>query len=191
MSAAGLLKYFQFAYLSKPAHERQLYRAIRRGALDRGGAQSIVELGVGMGLRATRMIQVASRYRADETIRYTGVDLFEARPKSNPGTTLKRAHRVLTALGAKVQVVPGDPFSALSRVANSLQNTDLVVIGADQDVESLARSWFYLPRMLHADSQVFLEEHGGDTGTARFRRLDAVTIARLAKDAEPKSRRAA
>ena len=39
----------------------------------------------------------------------------------------------------------GDAFSALSRTANVLaNNTDLIVISADQDADSLAKAWFAL-----------------------------------------------
>jgi hypothetical protein len=84
--------------------------------------------------------------------------LFEAREARHPGLTLKEAYTQLRPLGAKVQLVPGDPFSALARVANSSVGTQLLIISADQDAASLARAWFYVPRMLAEQSQVFVEE---------------------------------
>jgi hypothetical protein len=186
LSAASLLKYCYLAYLSRPSHERSLYRAIRRQ-----GVHSIVELGIGEGTRTTRLIEVASRYLKDGCVRYTGIDLFEARPGSAPGMTLKRAHRMLSQLGAKVQLVPGDPYSALARTANSLTGTDLIVIGGDQDAESLAQAWFYVPRMLHEGSRVFVAEPSSPGAAPEFRQLDQVTIARLAKQAGARGRRVA
>ncbi|MBC8351289.1 MAG: hypothetical protein H8E66_04850 [Planctomycetes bacterium] len=151
--------FFKFAYLtllSKPAHERALYQAIRRSA-----PRSIVEVGVGLGTRASRMISAAGRYRREEQIRYTGIDLFEARNESGTSLPLKEAHRRLKATGANIRVIPGDPLSALARSANGLQSTDLLVIAADQDEGSLTNAWFYVPRMLHDKSLVLIEDMSG------------------------------
>ena len=46
----------------------------------------------------------------------------------------------------------------LARTANGLGTIDLLVIGADQDADSLARAWFYVPRLLDDNSHVLLEE---------------------------------
>ena len=64
--------------------------------------------------------------------------------------------------GIAAQLVPGDPFSALSRAANSLRDIDLATISADQDPAALERAWFYLPRVLHATSLVFQEQANPD-----------------------------
>lgn len=107
------------------------------------------------------MIAVAQRYAAGKSVTYTGIDLFEARPVPGSGLTLKAAHQQLKATGAHIKLIPGDPLSALSRMANALQNTDLLVISGDQDVQSLEHSWFYMPRMLHQTSLVFIEKNLG------------------------------
>ena len=171
MPAVGPLKYLYLAYFSDPSAERPLYRAIRRRQV-----RTIVELGVGMGIRSARLIEVAQRYHAPREVCYTGIDLFEARPCVAPGMTLKRAHRTLGTLGAKIQLVPGDPLTALSRTANSLTGTDLLIVSADQDAESLARAWFYVPRMLHEGSQVFVEEMNTQDGKPMFRPWDRSSI---------------
>jgi hypothetical protein len=152
-----------------------LYRAL---AVSR--ACRIVEFGIGMGHRSLRLIEVARMYGSAERVRYTGIDLFEARPAISPGMTLKRAHRLFRAAGVRVRLIPGDPLTALARAANSLTNTDFVVIAADQDVGSVAQSMFYLPRMIHADTQVFVEEPIPDSSDTRFRPLLSVEISRMA-----------
>lgn len=142
--------------------------------------KSIVEMGVGNGQRAMRMLEIASLHGPLSEIRYTGIDLFEAnRDPTIPSLPLKEAHRVLKATGAKVQLLPGDPFMALSRAANSLAGTDLVLISASQDADALARSWFYLPRMLHGSSQVFLQTSSAK-GEVTIRELTMGEIADLA-----------
>jgi hypothetical protein len=107
------------------------------------------------------MLQLATLYSPGEKVRFTGIDLFEGRDDQSSGLSLKEAHRLLKACGGRVQLVPGDPLSALSRSANSLQGTDLLVIGADQDETSLKQSWFYVPRMLQDNSIVVIEDLTG------------------------------
>jgi hypothetical protein len=84
--------------------------------------------------------------------------------------------------------VPGDPYSALSAVANSLSGTDLVIVSADQDLQALAKAWFYLPRALSPSAAVYLEQPTAD-GRLSLRRVPAEELARLA--APPARRRAA
>ena len=186
MAKSSLLNHLYLACFSKPSHERIIHREIRRLR-----ARSIVELGVGMGRRSMRMIGTALRYASDQEIRYTGVDLFEARASSCPGMTLKGAYRILRECGVKAQLIPGDPFSALARNANQLQNTDLVVIGADQDVVSLSKAWFFLPRMMTAQTTVFLESFDDRHNKPQFHRLQHQEVVKLAAFAKHQGQRAA
>jgi hypothetical protein len=116
---------------------------------------------MGDARRATRMLSVAMRYRPQDRVSYAGIDLFEARPADVPGLKLKDAHRQLIRTGVQLRLVPGDPLAALSRSANSLTDTDLLVISAGHDPAVLEPAWFYIPRMLHDASLVFLEEQSG------------------------------
>ncbi len=123
------LRSFFLTRLSRPAVYRPIYQAIRRAGLRR-----IVELGLGPGDRALRMIEIAAAGDTAENVVYTGVDLFEMRsPEDAQGLSLKLAHRKLVASGAKIRLLPGDSYSALSRTANMLGVADLVVIAADQN----------------------------------------------------------
>lgn len=150
------LKYLYLAYFSQPASDRSLYRAIRRNKVRR-----ILEIGVGTGDRALRMINLALRGKSAEPVEYAGIDLFESR-QEHDGLSLKLAHRKLSQTAARIRLVPGDVYSALARTANVLANQiDLIVISADQDPGSLAKAWFYVPRMLHAQSLVYREEVAG------------------------------
>ena len=112
------------------------------------------------------MIEAAGRYHARQEIRFTGIDLFESRCSADgPGVSLKLAHRLLGATGAKVLLVPGDPYSALARAANAIGQVDVIVVSARLDPDSLAGCWFYVPRLLHPDTAVFLEESAAGGGT--------------------------
>lgn len=176
LPAANSFQYLYFAYFSKPVCDRKLFRLIRQHRLGR-----ILEIGVGEAVRARRLISVAQRYLAPTEVRYTGIDPFESRSANDaPGLTLKLAHRLLKASGAQVQLVPGDPFSALSRTANSLSGIELAIISADQDDQALARAWHYLPRTLAPHAIVVIERLDPVQGSAFLQEIDRDELQQLA-----------
>lgn len=181
LSAISLCKYLYFAFLSKPIGERRIHRVVRAHS-----PTSIVEIGIGAGLRTPRVLRAALSRSPQTRIRYTGIDLFEGRPESTPGLSLKQAHRSFAMDGASIKLVPGDPDAALARIANSLPDTDLVLIARPQ-AQQLAAGWFYLPRMLHEQSVVLVE---GEE-TAGFQPLPQTELHRLAERHKPKRRLAA
>jgi hypothetical protein len=157
MSQLGTLKYTYLAYLSQPATDRTLYRAIHQCAV-----HSILEIGVGTGVRAQRLLAIALRNVSDAGLCYTGIDLFEDRPAGLDRIALKQAYQQLRQQHVKVQLVPGDPFAALARIANYISGIDLVVVAGDQDAESMARAWMFLPRMIHAQTRIFWQATEAD-----------------------------
>ena len=90
----------------------------------------------------------------------------------------------------KVQLVPGEADFALRRVANALAGTDLLLISAGLDCESLARAWTWLPRMLTAQSLVLLEEPA-KAGASGWRKLTISDVQQRAGAASRSLRRAA
>ncbi len=186
MSATNLLKYLHLAYFSRHKTDRALFRIIRK--LQAG---HLVHVGVGSGDLAQQMIELAAKNTRRPRVRYTGIDLFEMRPPETPGLTLKRAHRLFHALPAKTRLVPGDPYSAILRVANSLPDNDLVVISADQDAAALEQAWFFLPRMLHDDSLVLIEDPNHQQAEDGYRVLDVAAVRQLAANSAVERRRAA
>ena len=168
-------KTFYLTHLVKPAADRLVYRAILQEKIGR-----IVELGLGDGSRALRMIDAAARNHERQNIHYIGLDSFEDRsPVDGPGLTLIEAHRSLKQSGAKIKLLPGDPRETLMRSANSLNNIDLLLISAPMDSERLERMWFFVPRMLHERSLV-LQEVADAKGEKTFRRIAPTEIARFA-----------
>jgi hypothetical protein len=104
------------------------------------------------------MIEVARLASPQQAIHYVGVDRFEDRSESDgPGLTLKAAHQLLRKDGVRVQLVPGNPSDVVERIANSLGKVDVLIVPGDFDSPSQARAWFFVPRMLHEDSLVFVE----------------------------------
>jgi hypothetical protein len=186
LSVGSLLRSSYLLYFSQPAADRAVYKAVKSRPI-----RTIVEIGIGHAGRTERLLEVAAWQQDCLPLRYTGIDLFEARPSHAPGPSLKQAFAQLRLPHVKVQLVPGDPYSALRRVANSLTGTDLLLISADQDAESLARSWTWLPRMLTAESLVFAEEPAAKAGQNYWRPLSLADIQKRASEASRSIRRAA
>jgi hypothetical protein len=179
----SFVRFAMLSLLSRPAHERAIYRMIQHLRV-----ATIVEIGVQECVGSQRIIEAALRSSPADEIRYTGIDLFEARPTHSPGLKLKEAHRRLKETGVHVHLIPGDPFSALARSANTLPGTDLILIRGDQEPDALQRSWFYVPRMLH-DRSVILQE-SNSAATVEFTLLSRDSIEQWAS-ASTAGRRAA
>ncbi|OHB68792.1 MAG: hypothetical protein A2V70_19095 [Planctomycetes bacterium RBG_13_63_9] len=177
MPNTSRLRLIYLLYFSQPSEYRPVYRAIHRQQ-----ARKILQLGLGIGQTALRMIEVAGRLTPLRQIHFAAVDPFDARSAADgPGVTLKMAHRLLTSTGARVHLVPGYPSVELARVANSLGQVDLLVLSARQNLRDSDRAWFYVPRLLHERSQVFLERllPGGSTALRLVPRgeIDALAAA--------------
>lgn len=184
MKPAGLPRLAYLTLLSRPKQDRRIFRMIQQSQV-----HSILELGIGSGVRTSRMIELLGRQRGSQNPRYIGVDFFEARPANAPGLTIKRAHQLFGNSGVDVRLIPGDPCSVLARTANGLGTIDLVIIGADQDRDSLARAWFYVPRLLGDDSHVLMEEI--NKAESHFRLVPPLEIADRGRAALHRLRRAA
>ena len=179
MAALSRLRLFYLLHLSKPASDRLVYREIRRLK-----PRKVVELGLGLGQRAVHIIELLKEFHAVRDIHYTGVDLFEARTAAEgPGISLREAHCLLKATGARIQLVPGVVGEALSRIANGVSQVDVLAIAGHITPEQLEQAWFYLPRMIHARTQVFQEtlSVGGNTA---MRLLEAHEVEQLTAQAE-------
>ena len=179
MQVLRSLKYLYLTYFAKPVVDRDLVRTIYRQK-----PRHLVQIGLGDGSRMRRALEIALWHHSAGSVRFVGIDQFESRAVGN-GMSLKQAHAELKSIGTKVQLVPGDPYSALSRVANSLPGNDLVLIAKDQDAESLKRAWYFLPRILHPGSIVLIEQDLG-WETLRFEEVQ-----RLAELSSRNLRRAA
>jgi hypothetical protein len=185
LSTPGLLRSAYLLYFSQPAADRALYKALKGRKL-----RTIVQLGIGNGERTSRIIEVAGWEAGNLPLDYTGIDLFEQRPKTQPGLSLKAAFSKLKFDGVKVRLTPGDPFSALARVANQLKSIDLLLISSDQDADSMARAWFYVPRMIAPETLVLIEEPSAKAGHT-FRTIKPLEVERLAAAAGRSMRRVA
>jgi len=159
---------------SKPAGERPIYRLILRNRPRR-----ILELGLGSLQRSERVLTVAAS-AGEGGIHYVGLDRFEGRlPADPPGVTLKQAHQRLHARG-RVQLVPGNVDAALSRLCNHLGVFDLVLISADNDPRHLERSWFFIQRLVNAQTTVLVEAKDAAGVASAWKTVEKARIDELA-----------
>lgn len=138
------------------------------------------------GERALNMLRVASKFAVTPNLRYTGVDLFEAAERAEP-LKLIEMHKRLKIEGVKVQLVPGELGSAVSRIANSHVRTDLIVIGHGFDEVQLEQSWFFMPRMLHSGSVVMIQRRPEES----FEVYNRLQIEKLATNSPNRQSKAA
>ena len=137
------------------------------------------------------MIRLAGYATRGETeVRYTGIDLFEARSNDQCAMTLKETHRSFTQSGATVRLIPGDPVASICRSANHLSGSELLIISSIVD-QDLGAAWYYLPRMLSSNAVVFLESIDAGSGRSRFQMISADEVNRRAEVAERSEKRAA
>jgi hypothetical protein len=152
VSRLGFLESTWLTRLSRPAGERVVYRSVLRAP-----PQRLLEIGLGTLVRTQRLLRAVGSRLDPATVHYVGLDRFEGRlPSDPPGVTLKEAHRTLSRK-ARIQLVPGNVDTSLSRVCNHLAPFDLVLIAADGDERQLDRCWFFLQRLTTAGTRVFVE----------------------------------
>ncbi len=189
------LRYTWVAHFAKPASQRCLHRAVRRGRVRR-----ILELGIGDASLARALIRTAAMDEGPTDVAYAAIDLFEARaavqmagadhtdaPAPLP---LKEAYRRLRPTGAQIRLLPGDPYSALARGANDLGHLDMIILGAEIDTESFGAAWFYVPRLLHEETQVWSAQRD-DEGEIRYQVMPLADVHALGREAETRRRAAA
>ena len=152
MALPGWLGSLWLTRFSRPAGERPIWRHVLRQPPRR-----ILEIGLGTLGRTEKLLGLVRPQAPSMTVQYVGIDRFESRAATDPpGVTLKSAHQRLSPL-AKVQLVPGNADAALSRVSNHLGTFDLVLVSADDDPRHLERSWFFIQRLVRAESTVLVE----------------------------------
>lgn len=152
MQKLGYFKQLYFRYLAKPKSDRQIYQSMAEMDI-----KNVLEIGITSLERTCNSIQMAHRF-CEDPIHYFGIDLFEAGGGQN-SVGLKTAHVELKKTGAKIKLMPGDPFSCLSRSVNLIPKIDLLVIGGNCPSDSLSRSWFYLAGLMNPDATLYLEKN--------------------------------
>ena len=177
----ALLSRIYWSRFAQPANERILFRSILSGP-----PQKILELGLGDGCRAERLIQLTRRLGIAD-LRYVGVDLFEARSEGVRGIGLKKAYTNLVSLGADVKLIPGSADLVLPRISNAMQQNDLLLIDAGEATQNMQEAWFYLPRMLAGNARAF--EAVQLNGMRTWRPVAMAELQARAEQSDPRQRK--
>ena len=175
MARLGLLRSLWLTRLSKPAGERTIYRHALKTPPRR-----ILELGIGTLGRTERLLEVAAAATPTADLTYVGLDRFESRsPTDPPGVSLKQAHQRLHSL-ARVQLVPGNSDTSLSRLCNHLGLFDLILISADNDPRHIERSWFFIQRIVSAQTTILVELPASGSQPGAWKSIDKARVNELA-----------
>ncbi len=159
MSRQGWLQKLYWNKFGKPANERALHQAL----VDQPFA-TVLEVGIGDGERLRRIAKLIQIPEACETVRYIGTDEFEAASEGKH-LTLKQAHQLAGQLNFKASLIPGDPGSAVGRVAHKLGACDLVIIdgGLDPAAPTEGPIGAWIDRIAHSESVILAcREIGGN-----------------------------
>jgi len=179
----GWLGRLWLLHWSAPREERAIHRFVVRSLRQRPTQFRILELGLGRLRRSERLLRLAAGLGARGGLQYVGIDRFEGRLESDPpGVTLKHAFRTLNRLG-KVQLVPGNVDTTLSRLCNHLGFFDLVLVSADADSRHVERSWFFIHRLVRPGATVMIEAAvGGQAagGRPEWRTVSSASLGELA-----------
>lgn len=184
LSLSNFLRSKYLFHFSKPVADRALLKAIHGQPI-----RAIVEIGVGTGDRTRKILEVTGWTAGDAPRKYTGIDLFEARPQGDKGLALKEAFNTLKTPNVKMQFVPGDPYQALARTANMLAGSDLIVLSADLDQDSLRRAWMYVPRMLTESTLIYQQGPAVNGEPGAYQQLSRLEVERLAAAGSKKQRK--
>lgn len=144
MAVSGFFKYARLALFSKESSERQLIRLVKKQQTRR-----VVELGISSLERTTELLTQAAKTSPEAKIQYSGFDFFEERPSSLESLSLIETHRTLAKSEIAYRLTPGSPSDGLAAMANSLPDTDMLLISDLISDAQLEPIWFYLPRMCH------------------------------------------
>jgi hypothetical protein len=159
MAVGDLFRYAARAFFSKtaPTPEKQLLRIAKQHTIRR-----IVEVGIDSVDSTAQLLDALVKQAKDAPVKYTALDLFDARPDGTPTTPLVGVYRRFIATGAKVRLTPGDLAPSLCAEANSLADTDLLLLSREASDEALVHAWFYVPRMCHPGTLVLRRTDGMD-----------------------------
>lgn len=172
MAVGGFFRYAQKAFFSKPTPERQLLKLVKSQPIHR-----IVELGIDSLETTVCLLTTLGKQIPNERLAYTAIDPFDERPADQTPLSLGETYRRLIATGAKLQMTPGALDASVAMQANSLANTDLLLLSSRATDESLQQAWYYFPRMCHPGTMVlrFFDEPTTD-GTGLWQSISLEEI---------------
>lgn len=157
MAVGDLFKYAHRALFAKPSPERQLLKLVKQQPVRR-----VVEIGVDSIETTSVLLTALLKQAAGEPVVYTAIDPFDERPADEAPLPLMEAYRTLVPTPAQTRLVPGRLGMAVAAEANSLADTDLLLLSQQATDAELAEAWFYVPRMCHPGTLVLRRLEGED-----------------------------
>ncbi len=187
MAVGGFFERARRAFFSKPTPEQTLLKLVKGQSIHR-----VVEVGV-ESLEATVSLLTQLDKQADvERVQYTAIDPFDERADGETPLTLGEAYRELVATGARLQMTPGTIAASIATQANSLGDTDLLLLSSHATDDALEQAWYYLPRMCHPGTLVLrLNEAATADEPSEWQPMNLGEISALAGNRSEQPRRAA
>lgn len=155
MAVGGFFERARRAFFSKPTPEQSLLKLVKGQPIHR-----VVELGIESLETTAKLLAQLDKQAGGERLTYTAIDPFDERPADTQPLTLAETYRQLVATGARLQMTPGRLAASIATQANSLADTDLLLLSSQATDEALDTSWYYLPRMCHPGTLVFRRHDG-------------------------------
>lgn len=155
MAVGDLLKYAHRALFAKPSPERQLLKLVKQQPIRR-----VVEVGVESIETTSQLLNALAKQAGGEPIVYTAIDPFDERPAPLEPLPLRQAYRSLVATQAQTRLIPGPLGPSVAAEANSLADTDLLLLSREASDAELGGAWFYIPRMCHPGTMVLRRVEG-------------------------------
>ena len=177
-------RYWMLRWFSKPSWDRSLYQVIK---LEK--PKSILEIGLSSIERTLNLIQIAQQASPEIELKYSGIDLFEARSAGRQTIKLKDAHCQLQKTKAKVRLMPGEFHDCLPRYANQVGKHDLVIVTTVADAATYGPAWYFVPRMLDDSGLLLLRDCSRKEQPYKI--LSSEKIARMAAEQESSQFKAA
>ncbi|CAN0360368.1 unnamed protein product, partial [Ectocarpus sp. 4 AP-2014] len=112
---------------------------------------------------------------------------FDERHSNESPLPLMDAYRTLVATPAQTRLVPGRLGPAVVAEANSLADTDLLLLSQQATDAELAEAWFYVPRMCHPGTLVLRRLDGEDADSpGEWATVSLDEVSGLASQAPPR-----
>lgn len=144
-----------------PRRYRHLYDQIKIT-----GAKNILEIGVWNGVRAKKMLEVASEKNEISSLNYFGFDLFEEMDSDVYESEISKmppskadVQRLLSETGASINLYAGDTMKTLPAVVDSLPKMDFIYIDGGHSHETVANDWKYSEMLMHKDTVVIFDDY--------------------------------
>jgi hypothetical protein len=184
LTGVQFLRQIYLTRFSRPAQNREIYRELYRAK-----PTSLFVLGVDSLPFVQELTELMHGWKPSERVRLALLDPFDARPAGTPRLTLRETNAHFADKPVRLTLHPGDPATALPRIANQLGVADAILLSPSIDPAEFAPAWYFLPRLMHPESTL-IEGTATESGPS-YRCVTAEEVSRRAERSVQRTRRAA